>query len=121
MPQKRELDPVKSEIERGHFVRAVLMAEQMGLPEEEIRDLRIKALGQMSAIYRNAHGTKYPALQYGYSKEELKHILEEFANEMKNKANTKPLAPRYDYSTGKYLSFEEWVDHYLRIWDRLSR
>ena len=105
--------------ERKHFTRASLVAEQMGLPEEEVRDLRCKAIGQMSVIYRNAHGTKKLALQYGFSREEVKQILEQFANEMKNEKNNKPLKPCYDYSTGKYLSFEEWRDHFFKKWDRL--
>ncbi len=120
MDEKTDHEPLKNQIERGHFVRAVIAAEHLGLPEDEIRKLRFKALGQMSAIYRNAHGTKYLARQYGYSKEELKQILKEFADEMKNEGNNKPLEPCYDYGTGKYLSFEEWMDHYLKIWDRLS-
>ncbi len=120
MHEKRDHDALKSEIERGHFVRAAVIAEQMGLPEDEIRNLRCKALGQMSAIYRNAHGTKHLAQQYGLSKEEVKKVLVELADEMKKEGKSKSLEPCYDYRTGKYLSFEEWVDHYLRIWDKLS-
>jgi hypothetical protein len=114
MHEKKEHDALKIEIERENFVRAVLVAEQMGLPEEEIRSIRCKALGQMSAIYRNIHGTKYIARQYGYTMEDVKQILEQFADELKTEGNTKPLKPCYDYSTGKYLSFEEWMDHYLK-------
>lgn len=112
-------DELEAEIERKHFARASLVAEQMGLPEEEVRDLRCKALGQMSVIYRNAHGTKKLALQYGFFKEEVKQILEQFVNEMQNEENNKSLKPCYDYSTGKYLSFEEWRDHFFKKWDRL--
>ncbi|OPX36901.1 MAG: hypothetical protein B1H12_06075 [Desulfobacteraceae bacterium 4484_190.2] len=119
MNEKTVHDGLKAEIERKHFVRASLVAEQMGLPEEELRNLHIKALGQMSASYRNAHGTKKLALQYGYSRKEVKQILEQFANEMKNEGNCKSLEPCFDYSTGKYLSFEEWMDHFFKKWDRL--
>ena len=120
MHEKIDHDVLNTEIERGHFVRAVIVAEGIGLPEEEIKPLRFKALGQMSAVYRNAYGTKYLARQYGFSREEVKKILEEFAGEIRNEGNSKPLDPCYDYSTGKYLSFEEWMDHYLTIWDRFS-
>ncbi len=119
MNEKTGHSELEAEIERKHFARASLVAEQMGLPEEEVRDLRFKALGQMSVIYRNAHGTKKLALQYGFSREEVKQILEQFVNEMKNEGNNKPLKPCYDYSTGKYLSFEEWMDHFFKKWDRL--
>ncbi|MBW2003636.1 MAG: hypothetical protein JRI72_03335 [Deltaproteobacteria bacterium] len=120
MHEKREHDALNIEIERGNFVRAALLAEHMRVPEEEQKDLQGKALGQMAAIYRNTNGTKKLALQYGFSKEEVKQILKEFADEMKDEGNNKPLEPCYDYSTGKYLSFEEWMDHYLKFWDRIS-
>jgi hypothetical protein len=120
MNEKTGHDELKAEIDRKHFARASLVAEQMGLPEEEVRDLRCKALGQMSVIHRNAHGTKKLALQYGFSKEEVKQILEQFANEMQNEGNSKSFEPCYDHSTGKYLSFEGWRDHYLKIWDKIT-
>lgn len=119
MNEKTGHDELEAEIERKHFARASLVAEQMGLPEDEVKDLRYKALGHMSVIYRNAHGTKKLALQYGFSKDEAKQILEQFADEMKNGGNNKPLEPCYDYSTGKYFSFEEWKDHFFKKWDRL--
>jgi len=120
MHEKIDHDALNKEIDRGHFVRPVVVAEDMGLPEEEIKPLRFKALGQMAAIYRNAHGTKHLALQYGFSRGEIKKFLEEFADKMKKEGNIKPLEPCYDYRTGRYLSFEEWVDHYLKVWDKLS-
>jgi DNA-directed RNA polymerase sigma subunit (sigma70/sigma32) len=98
----------------------VVMAGQTDLPEAENENLRRRALGQMSAINRNAHGLKRLAIQYGFSREEVRRILEEFADEMKTHGNSKPLEPCYDYSTGRYLSFEEWMAHYLKIWDKLS-
>ncbi|MBW1716625.1 MAG: hypothetical protein JRJ77_12510 [Deltaproteobacteria bacterium] len=119
MDEKSDQDALKGEVERRNFARAVHLAEHMGLPEEEIRNLRCKALGQMSAIYRNAHGTKGLARQYGYSREQAKQILEQFADELKTGGNAKPLEPCYDFSTGKYLSFEEWMVHYLKIWDKI--
>ncbi|MEW6665714.1 MAG: hypothetical protein AB1512_10910 [Thermodesulfobacteriota bacterium] len=83
-------------------------------------NLRRRALGQISAVYRNAHGTRQLAQQYGISREQARQILLEFADEMKNKGNLKPLEPCYDYRTGRYLSFEEWIGHYLKTWENLS-
>ncbi len=120
MHEKIDHDALKNEIESGRFARAVLIAEQMGLPGEETRNLRYKAIWQMSAVNRNAHGTKDLARQYGLSREEVKKALEEHADEMKKEGKTKALEPCYDYSTGRYLSFEEWVDHYLKIWDKIN-
>ncbi len=119
MAEKRDRDGTKTEIERGHFVRAALIAEQTGMSEKEIRDLRFKAIEQMSAIYRNAHGTKRLARQYGFSRDDVKEILENFIHEMKKEGKSEILGPCYDYSTGKHVSLEEWRDHYLKIWDRL--
>jgi hypothetical protein len=119
MAEKREHDGIKTEIERGHFVRAALIAEHIGLPEKEIRNLRFKAIERMSAVYRNAHGTKRLARQYGFSRENVKEILENFIHETKKEGNSRILGPRYDYTTGRYVSFEEWRDYYLKIWDRL--
>lgn len=115
MHEKIDYSELNSEIERENFVRAALLAEQMSLPEEEIKNLCHKALGQMSVIYRNPHGMSQLARQYGVGREELKKILKEFADEMGNEGKTKPLEPRYDHNTGKYLSFEEWLDHYHKI------
>jgi hypothetical protein len=80
MHEKSDHDALRNETELEHFTRAVVVAEQMGLPEEEIRKLRCKALGQMSAIYRNAHGTKYLAQQYGFPRDEVRKTLEDLAD-----------------------------------------
>lgn len=121
MDEKTEHEELKIEIEHEHFARAALIAASLGLPEAEIKDLRCKALWQMSAIYRNALGTKILAQQYGFSKEEVRQILEQHAEKSRNRGNSKALEPCYDYSTGKYLSFEEWMDHsLLKNWSRLS-
>jgi hypothetical protein len=119
MHEKLNPDTLHAEIERGNFVRAVLTAEQMSMSEEKIKDLQRKALGNIAAVYRNVHGTKQLAQQYGYSKEEVKQILEEFSDELKTAGNTKPLEPCYDYRTGHYLSFDEWMTHYSNMWDRI--
>lgn len=120
MNEKIDREALENDIKRANFTRAAALAEGMGLPEQELRDLRCKALGQTSAIFRNAPGMKALALQYGFSKEEVKRILEEFREQLKEEGKHKSLEPCYDYRTGKYLSFEEWMDHYLKNWDRLS-
>ena len=119
MPENNLDEILKKEIEHGHFVKAVILAEQIGLPEEEKRNLRIKSLGQMSAVYRNFQGAKHLAQEFGFSREEVKQILTEYAEDKKKEGNLKILEPCYDYSTGKYLSFEQWLEHYLKIWDSL--
>jgi hypothetical protein len=121
MQEKVSKEELKAEIDRGEFARAALMAESLGLDEKEVQQLRLNALWQMSAVYRNAPGTKRLAEQYGLSKNEVRQILEKHADEEKKAGNERPLRPRYDLSSGRYLSFEEWTDHFTKKWERLSR
>ncbi|RLB83177.1 MAG: hypothetical protein DRH17_02955 [Deltaproteobacteria bacterium] len=118
MNEKKDTDELRAEIERGHFARAALVAASLGLPAKEIQDFRFKALWQMSAVYRNAPGTKKLAQQYRFSKQELRQLLEKTAEEQKNEGNDRPLKLRYDHSTGKYLTFEEWMNLFFRNWNK---
>ena len=72
------------------------------------------ALWQMSAVFRNAAGTKILVQQYGFSMKELKQILEQYTEERSREGNDKSLEPCYDHSTGKHLTFAEWMDHFLK-------
>ena len=119
MNEKPGKEELKAEIDRGHFARASLLAISLGLPGEEIQDLRFKALWQMSAIYRNAPGTKKLAQQYGFSKEELSKFLKQYTEEKRHDGDDKPLEPCYDHTTGKYLTFEEWIDQFFKSWEKL--
>ena len=120
MDEKPNKEELKTEMDRGHYARAALLAMDLGFPEQEIRDIRFKALWQMSAIYRNTPGTKALAQQYGYSKEELSQFLKQHTEEKRNDGDDKPLEPCYDHSTGKYLTFEQWMDQFFKSWDKLS-
>jgi len=113
MDDKNGHQDVKKEIERKHFVRAALIAASISLHKEELQDLQSKALHQMSALYRNVQGTKILAKQFGFSNDKLRHVLGQYAREKRKEGNSKPLDPCYDYKTGKYLSFEEWMNHYF--------
>ena len=120
MNEKPGNEELGAEIERGNFQRAALLATSLGVPEEEIEGLRVKALWRMSAVHRNALGTKRLAEEYGVGKRELREFLEKSAEEKRRQGNSKPLGPCYDLSTGRYLSFEEWMDHLLKNWDKLT-
>ncbi len=113
MNEKAGEDELRTEIEHGNFERAAILAVSLDVPEEEIHKLRLKALWQMSAIYRNASGTNRLAQHYGVSKEELRQFLEKHAEEQNSQGNRRPLEPCYDLGTGKYLSFEKWMDHFF--------
>jgi hypothetical protein len=120
MEEKSLPDQLKDEISRKQYSRAALDAASLGLPAEEVRDLRVKALWQMAAISRNLPGTKILAQQYGYSKAEVTEILRNRAEEEKERGEYKSIEPCYDQGSGKYLSFEEWLDKLLKQWDKLS-
>ncbi len=108
-----------AETERGHFARAALLAEARGLSEKTLRELRLNALWQISAQYRNAPGTKKLAQQYGLSKKDLEDFFNKRATENRNQGDDRDLEPCYDQRTGKYLSFEEWLNYLLRHWEKL--
>jgi hypothetical protein len=120
MNDKIGREELRAEIERGHFARAALLGASLGVGEEELGELRLKALWQMSAANRNGPGTKRLAQEYGFPKKELGEILRQYADKMREKGNIKPLEPCYDYKMDKYLTFEGWLDQFLRNWDKLS-
>jgi hypothetical protein len=120
MEEKSLEDQVKEELNRKHYSRAALLAASLGRPEQEVRDLRIKALWQMSAVSRNLSGTRSLAQQYGYGKDELAEILRKRAEEEKEQGAYKSIEPCYDHNSGKYLGFDEWLDQLLKQWDQLS-
>jgi hypothetical protein len=113
-------EELQEEIERGHFVRAAQLAESMGLPREELQDIRAKALWEMAAVSRNEPGTKRLAQEYGFSKQGLRELLEEYAENRRRKGDLKPFEPCYDAGTGTYLSFEGWMDFFFKKYDKVS-
>ena len=120
MEEKAAKEALKTEIDQGNFERAILLASDLGLNQEETEALRFKALWQMSAIYRNASGTKKLAQEYGVTKEKLGDLLKNHAEEQRTHNNERPLMPKYDYRSGRHLSFEEWLENLLRDWNKLS-
>ena len=119
MNEKPTKDELRTETGHGHFSRAAFLAASLGLPEQELEDLRVKALWQMAAVHRNSPGTKLLAQEYGYSKGELRDLLERLAKQGASAGDAKSLEPCYDLSAGTHLSFEEWMYHFLKRWDKL--
>jgi hypothetical protein len=119
MTETSSQDEVKAEIEAKRFVRAAAIAKSVGAPLSEVKDLQEKALWQMAAVFRNAGGARALCEQYGFSKEKAEEILGKTAEEQQSKGDTKTLEPTYDHATGKYLPFEEWLDNFLKHWDKL--
>lgn len=113
-------DELKKAIEAKHYVRAAAIAESSAAPLAEVKELRKKALWQMAAVFRNAEGARVLCEQYGYSKKEAEDLLRRWAEEDKGKGDKKALEPAYDHATGKYLGFEEWLNQFLKRWDKLA-
>ena len=117
MSEQAAYKSLKTEIDHEHFVRAAFLAASLDLSEEEVQDLRFKAVWQ-SALNRNDQGTKVLAKQYGFSKEKVREILEQHLQEIKQEGKSKLLGLRYNLSLGKHLSFEEWMEYCLKNWER---
>jgi len=121
MEERSSEDQLKLEIERKHYARAALLAASTNLlPAEEVRDLRLKALWQISAVARNAAGTSILGHEYGWTKEEAAEYLRTMAKREKEHGAYKALEPCYDQITGKYLSFDEWLEQLLKHWDNIG-
>jgi hypothetical protein len=101
-------------------MRAAQVAGSIEVPKEGAQDTRAKALWEMAAVNRNAPGTKMLAQEYGLSKNELKGLLENYAETRRGEGDLKPLEPCYDISTGVYLSFDQWLDSFLKKYDKVS-
>lgn len=111
---------LKTEIERKNYTRLAHLAVSLNLTNDEIENLRYQTLCRMAANYRNVHGVKILAQQYGYSKQEIKHILDAYAKQMRERGNIRPLKACYDCISGKYLTFEEWIDLCIDKWHKLK-
>jgi hypothetical protein len=113
-------EELKTEIEAKRFVRAAALAKLAALPLSEVKDLQEKGLWQMAAVFRNAGGSRVLCEQYGLSKKEAEDLLRRWAEEHQSEGDKKTLEPTYDHATGKYLTFEEWLDQFLKHWDHLT-
>lgn len=118
--ETRLQEELKTEIEGKRFVRAAALAKLSAMPLSEVKDLQEKALWQMAAVFRNAGGARVVCEQYGFSKEKAEEILRKAAEEQQSKGDTKTLEPTYDHATGKYLAFDEWLNQFLKQWDKLT-
>jgi len=119
MEEKATQEKLKLEIEQKNFERAVLAALELNFKPEEVAELKFKALWQMAANNRNAVGTKKLAQDFGISKEDLKAFLEKKAGEQRQEGNERLLTPRYDYQSGKYLDFEQWMENLFKFWSKI--
>lgn len=113
-------DELRSAIEKRHYVRASNLAVSLGAPQEQIEHLRKEALWQISAVFRNAAGTRILAEQQGLSKKDAEDYLRKRSEEERSRGDVKILEHTFDHHTNRYLTFEEWLDYLVRKWDKLS-
>jgi len=117
--EKQTKEELKLLIQRGLLVRAEEVARELGL-DEEVEDLRRRAIWQMAATNRNMPGTKKLAEKYGFSKSDLKSIFQTFVESIRGKEDQRYLEPCYDQHTGEYLSFEQWMNQLFKRWDKIG-
>jgi len=84
------------------------MADDKGLAEVD----REEALRQLM-LARNASAMRHLADDVGVADEELKAFVLDELERQKEHGGTDRLGPRYDVSTGKYSTLEEWVESFL--------
>ena len=113
-------EEIEVEIKRRNFIRALYLAKRLNLSEDEIREIAHKAIWQAGGIGRNPYIVRQIAQEFGYSKEEVKEILLEQAKKEEESENKKILGSCYDYRTGKYLEFKDWLQRLLKEWNKIE-
>ena len=104
-------------VENNNVVQAVVLAKDQGLPEAQIRESQQRSLWETAAVNRNAIATKILAGEYGLSKEDLRRLLQELAQQkQEGEAKGKSLKPRYDYTTNRYLDLDQWLEQFFAMW-----
>jgi len=119
MVQETTEDMIIAEQERRNFVRSAMLARSLRYPEGKIRELQARALWQMAAEWRNGAGTKSLARQFGISRKNLEELLRKMIEATSGHSDEKSLEPVFDYRTGKYLTFEEWLTELMKNWNRI--
>ena len=119
MRNEKDRDELDRLLEQGHFLRAAEQAVSMGLDQDRIHEIQREALWQMAAVYRNDPGTKKLAEKYGFSKKQVVETLSDVANMKREKGEEKPMRPCYNEASGKYLTFEEWLEQFAKNWGSL--
>jgi hypothetical protein len=96
------------EIGRRNFVRAVMLAERLQHPLEQVRYLQETALKQYACEYRNAQGLEKLIQWYRLSKSEAKKLIYEGLSEWKGYDGK-----QYDINVMDHIKLEEFVDNFV--------
>lgn len=96
-----------------NYVRAVRIAESIGKPQGEIRELQREAIEQFIVEFRNPQGAIALAKEYHFVKEDLDQLFRGILEEAGEK---KCLEKRqFDIKTMRYLTLAEWIKEYFRV------
>ena len=113
-------EELRAAVEKKLFARASDLAASVGAPQEQIEHLRNEALWQISAVFRNAAGTRMLAERQGLSRIQVEDYLRKRSEEERSRGGNKILEPTFDHHTSRYLTFDEWLDFLIRKWDKLA-
>lgn len=89
-------------LKKKNYVRAELLARQLGRPEPELKELQRKALQQFIVEFRNPEGVLTLAQEYKISKEELGQLFSDLLSLL---ASSK----QFDIKSMSFLNLEEWL------------
>jgi len=107
------LGELEEAIQNKNYARAVRIAESIGKPAGEIRELQQKAFEQFMIEYRNPQGAIALAEEYHFAREDVDQLLRDILQEAGEK---KTLNRRqFDIRTMRYLTLGEWIREYFKI------
>jgi len=100
-------------VQNKNYVRAVRIAESIGKPPGEIKELQQEAIKQFIVEYRNPQGAIALAEEYHFAREDVDQLLRSILQE----AGEKKILDRrqYDIKTMRYLTLGEWIKEYFKI------
>jgi hypothetical protein len=99
-------------VQDKNYVRAVRIAESIGKPSDEIKELQQKAFEQFIIEYRNPQGAIALAEEYRFNGKDIEQLLRNILQEAEGK---KGLDRRqYDIKTMRYLTLGEWIKEYFK-------
>lgn len=113
-------ESLREVLDRKNYVLAVVLAQELGYPESEIRRMQELALKQMACDYRNGLAVRDLAKEWGFSNADLENLLMTALDEYENSSDKKCLGQCYDIKTGEYLTLRQWVEHFLSAKDNMK-
>lgn len=106
------LSEFEEAIREKNYARAVAIAESKGLPPQEVKDLKRKAVREFILESRNPQGSNALLKEYQFNKEEIDHLLREILEEAQSRGILDK--KQYDIKTKRYLTLEEWIGEYFK-------